>query len=176
MSRNRLAVLAMAAGTSLLAILLLTPQFSAPVRAQGKGKGVIMQKMISEDLAMQMAHAALAKCRVGNFHVSVHVIDNLGFDIVAIRDDGSSLVNFDVSRRKAITALTYKRPSSEMEKQFANMSPARIIPDIFAVQGGVPVKAGDETIGAVGVGGATGPGSDEACATAGVQAVADELK
>jgi uncharacterized protein GlcG (DUF336 family) len=175
MSRNRLAVLAIGAGTSLLAILLLTPQFTS-VRAQGKGKGVIMQKAISEDLAMEMAQAALAKCRASNFHVSVHVIDNLGFDIVAIRDDGSSLVNFDVSRRKAITALTYKRPSSEMEKQFANMSPARVIPDIFAVQGGVPVKVGDETIGAVGVGGATGPGSDQACATAGVQAVADQLK
>lgn len=172
---NRLAAVAAVLATSLLAVLLLVPQIFAPAHAQAK-KGVITQKTISEDLAMQMAHAALAKCRAGNFHVSVHVIDNLGFDIVAIRDDGSSLVNFDVSRRKAITALTYKRPSSEMATQFANMSPSRIIPDIFAVQGGVPVKVDGETIGAIGVGGATGANGDETCANAGLEAVADQLK
>lgn len=175
MSGNRPAALAAIFVTSLLAVLLLAPQISAPAHAQAK-KGVITQKAISEDLAMQMAHAALAKCRAGNFHVSVHVIDNLGFDIVSIRDDGSSLVNYDVSRRKAITALTYKRPSSEMATQFANMSPSRIIPDIFAVQGGVPVKVDGETIGAIGVGGATGPNGDENCANAGLEAVADQLK
>jgi uncharacterized protein GlcG (DUF336 family) len=39
----------------------------------------------------------------------------------------------------------------------------------------VPIKVGDETIGGVGVSGSTS-GGDEACAVAGVAAVADQLK
>ena len=85
-------------------------------------------------------------------------------------------VNYDVSRRKAYTALTYKRPSADMEKAWATMSPGRIIPGTFGVAGGLPVKVGDDTLGAIGVGGAPGGDKDEACATAGLAKVADQLK
>ena len=44
------------------------------------------------------------------------------------------------------------------------------------VGGGVPVKAGSETIGAIGVSGAVGGDKDEACAMAGISRVADKLK
>jgi len=43
------------------------------------------------------------------------------------------------------------------------------------LRGGVPIKVGDDTIGAVGVSGSTSNG-DEACAMAGVASVADQLK
>jgi uncharacterized protein GlcG (DUF336 family) len=141
-----------------------------------QGKGLLTQKAISADMAITMAQAAIAKCRADNYHVSVHVMDVDGLDKVAIRDDGSNEVNFTVSKQKAFTALTYKRPSSVTEKAMANMSPARIIPGIFAVGGGLPVKAGDEVIGAIGVGGAPGSDKDEACAQAGLDKVADLLK
>ncbi len=42
--------------------------------------------------------------------------------------------------------------------------------------GGVPVKAGSETIGAIGVGGAPGGNLDEACANAALAKVQDQLK
>jgi uncharacterized protein GlcG (DUF336 family) len=81
-----------------------------------------------------------------------------------------------VSRRKAFTALTYKRPSAEMEKAWANMSPGRIIDGVIGIAGGLPIKVGDETIGAIGVGGAPGGDKDEACAAAGIAKAADALK
>jgi len=37
------------------------------------------------------------------------------------------------------------------------------------MQGGVPIKAGTETIGAIGVSGAPGGDKDEACANAGIE-------
>ena len=89
-----------------------------------QGKGLLTQKVISADMAITMAQAALAKCRADKYHVSVHVIDVDGLDKVAIRDDGSGEVNFTVSKQKAFTALTYKRPSSVTEKAMANISPA----------------------------------------------------
>lgn len=139
-------------------------------------QGLLTQKAISADMALTMVRGALEKCRADNYRVSVHVLDVDGQVKASARDDGSSEVNYEVSRRKAYTALTYKRPSSEMEKAMANMSAGRIIPDTFMVGGGVPVKVGNDTIGAIGVGGAPGSDKDEACAAAGLAKIADKLK
>ncbi|HVA94659.1 MAG TPA: heme-binding protein [Candidatus Dormibacteraeota bacterium] len=149
---------------------------ASSVGAAPQSKGLITEKTISTDMALTMAQAAIAKCRSENYHVSVHVIDASGLDKVAMRDDGSGAVNFTVSKQKAFTALTYRRPSSVMEKAMANMSPARIIPGIFAVGGGLPIIVDGQTIGAIGVGGAPGSDKDEACAAAGLAKVANLLK
>ena len=50
------------------------------------------------------------------------------------------------------------------------------IPGFLVLGGGVPVKVGNEVIGAVGVGGAPGGHLDEQCANAGIAKVADLLK
>jgi uncharacterized protein GlcG (DUF336 family) len=139
-------------------------------------QGLLTQKAISADMALTMVRGALEKCRSDNYRVSVHVLDVDGQVKASARDDGSSEVNYEVSRRKAYTALTYKRPSSDMEKAMANMSAGRIIPDTFMVGGGLPVKVGNDTIGAIGVGGAPGSDKDEACAAAGLAKIADKLK
>jgi uncharacterized protein GlcG (DUF336 family) len=47
---------------------------------------------------------------------------------------------------------------------------------IIAAQGALPIKAGDEVIGAVGVSGAPGGEKDEACSKAGIDKIADQLK
>jgi uncharacterized protein GlcG (DUF336 family) len=47
---------------------------------------------------------------------------------------------------------------------------------VFALAGGVPIKAGNEVLGGIGVGGAPGGEKDEACASAGLAKVADQLK
>jgi len=45
---------------------------------------------------------------------------------------------------------------------------------VLALAGGLPIKAGDEVVGAVGVSGS--PGRDEECSQAGIDKVANELK
>lgn len=167
MSANRKFVIAASLALSLA---------GSALTALPQGKGLITEKTISTDMALEMAQAALAKCRADHYVISVHVMDASGLDKVAIRDDGAGEVNFNVSKEKAFTALTYKRPSSDMEKAWATMSPGRIIPGTFGVGGGLPIKVGDQTIGAIGVGGAPGSDKDEACAAAGIAKVADLLK
>src|SRR6185437_14356836 len=161
------------AGIAVATALLLG---GASLAGLSQGKGVLTQKEVSLDMARAMADASIAKCRSENYHVSVHILDSDGQPITSFRDDGSSEVNYDVSRRKAYTALMYRRPSSEMEKAWATMSPARIIPGTFGVGGGLPIKIGNDTIGAIGVGGAPGSDKDEACAAAGNRKAADENK
>jgi uncharacterized protein GlcG (DUF336 family) len=50
------------------------------------------------------------------------------------------------------------------------------IPGFLLLGGGVPVKVGSETIGAIGVGGAPGGHLDEQCAMAALDKVKDQLK
>jgi uncharacterized protein GlcG (DUF336 family) len=52
----------------------------------------------------------------------------------------------------------------------------RQIPNVVAVGGGVPIKAGNEVIGGVGVSGAPGGEKDEVCANAGLAKVEAALK
>ncbi len=49
--------------------------------------------------------------------------------------------------------------------------------NVIANQGALPIKVGDETIGAAGASGAPGGGEkDEVCVKAGIDMVADQLK
>jgi uncharacterized protein GlcG (DUF336 family) len=48
--------------------------------------------------------------------------------------------------------------------------------NIIALPGALPIKVGEETIGAAGVSGAPGGDKDEACVKAGIDKVADQLK
>lgn len=50
------------------------------------------------------------------------------------------------------------------------------IPGLLVLAGGVPIKIGDETIGAVGIGGAPGGNLDGECATEALEKIKDKLK
>ena len=53
---------------------------------------------------------------------------------------------------------------------------ALMLANIVAARGALPIKIGEETIGAVGVSGAPGGDKDEVCAQAGIDKVKDQLK
>ena len=53
----------------------------------------------------------------------------------------------------------------------------RLLADVVPLGGGVPIMIGDDPIGGVGVSGASGgQEGDEACALAGVEAIAEQLQ
>jgi uncharacterized protein GlcG (DUF336 family) len=54
--------------------------------------------------------------------------------------------------------------------------PPPSIDGTIALGGGMPIRAGDQILGAIGVSGAPGQDKDEACANAGLAAVAARLK
>src|SRR6266849_1469038 len=103
MSKNHFALLF--AVTALLAV------GAWPARAE---QGLITQKALSLDMAMTMAHGSLEKCRSLNFKCAVTVLDATGRTIIAFQDDGANLHRFDIARKKAYTALVYRRPSKEV--------------------------------------------------------------
>ena len=140
---------------------------------------VVTEKALSLDLARAIAQGALEKCRADGYHVSVTVLDRDGLVKAAFRDDGSGPHTIVTSRRKAFTAVTFRQPSADWAKRVLTDPAVAGLKDTegtIALGGGVPIKAGDQVIGAIGVSGAPGGEKDEACANAGVQKVADKLK
>jgi uncharacterized protein GlcG (DUF336 family) len=162
-------------GRIIFSIALQVALAALPAAAQQ----VVTEKALSLDLAHAIAEGALEKCRADGYHVSVTVLDRDGLVKAALRDDGSGPHTIVTSRRKAFTSVTFRQPSADWAKRVLTDPALAGLKDTegtIALGGGVPIKAGNEVIGAIGVSGAPGGEKDEACANAGVQKVADKLK
>jgi uncharacterized protein GlcG (DUF336 family) len=165
MSRIRFSVLAVAA-------ILLAGAFSMTALSQE----LMTQKVISLDLAQTMAQAAVMQCRADGYRVSAAILDNGGLLKAFIRDDGAGVGTIDLARKKAYTALMFRRTSAETVKAFGAMAPSPQVEGTVMLAGGVPIKVGTDTIGAIGISGAPGGDKDEACANAAIKKVEDKLK
>ena len=136
---------------------------------------VLMQRDVSLRMALTIAEAALAECGV---NTSLAVVDRAGRVRVLLQGDKASPHNLELARRKAYTARTFQRTSAEWAKltETANAG-QRMLADVIPLGGGVPIKIGNETIGAVGLSGAPmGQAQEEACAKSGIAKVADQLR
>jgi uncharacterized protein GlcG (DUF336 family) len=139
---------------------------------------VITQRDVGVRMGLAIAVAALDQCEHDGNSVSVAVVDRAGRLRVFLQADNANPHNLELARRKAYTARTFGRTSAEWAKRTVEMpelAAQRELADVIALRGGVPIKVGNETIGAVGVSGSSSEG-DEKCAMAGVAKVADELK
>jgi len=141
-------------------------------------QGLVMQRNLSLGLAKTIAEAALAACHEKGYHTTVAVVDRAGQLLVMLRDEQASPQTVEMARRKAYTARMFRSTTADFQKRTAE-NPAyagqRNLTDILALSGGVPVKVGDDTVGAVGSAGSTLE-QDDACAKAGIAKVADQLK
>jgi uncharacterized protein GlcG (DUF336 family) len=140
-------------------------------------QGVVTQKNVSLALAQAIAGAALAQCESMGYKVSVTVVDRGGLPIVLLHGDGAGLHTNEGSDRKAFTARTFGQPSTDFAKRVAERPDSvgsLYYTRVLALGGGLPIKAGNEVIGAVGVSGS--PGKDDVCSQAGIDKVADQLK
>jgi uncharacterized protein GlcG (DUF336 family) len=138
---------------------------------------VLSEKQISLALAHDIAMAAVDQCRKDGFRVAATVVDRAGRTKVVVRDDGTGPHTVEASQRKAYTAAVFRVPTVSFAERVRQPAAAALInlEHVIALQGGLPIKAGDEVIGAVGVGGAPGGDKDEVCALAGIQKIADQL-
>ncbi len=139
---------------------------------------LLTHKDLSLAMATQMAVTAVEACKANGYNVSAHVLGREGQVIVAMRNENAGIATFENSMKKAYTARTFQRSSGE----FANgvkgnpNAGALYLTNIVPAQGALPIKVGNETIGAIGISGAPGGEKDEACAKAGIDKVAAELK
>jgi uncharacterized protein GlcG (DUF336 family) len=136
------------------------------------------EKNISMAMSMAIIQGAIEQCTKDGYKVSVTIVDKAGVVAGQLRGDGTAPHTMEFSRLKAYTARTRNQTSLQTMKMLEDPANAfiRQIPGVVGVGGGVPIRAGNEVIGAVGVSGAPGGEKDEVCANAGIAKVADALK
>jgi len=158
----------------LLAGLVLAAFGIGAVQAQA----ALTEKNVSMKMAQMIIDGTLESCTHSGYKVSVVIVDNAGIVRASLRGDATNPQTMEFARKKAYTARTRNQTSLEFKALSDKPENAYLlqIPDVVAVGGGVPIKAGGVTIGAVGVSGAPGGDKDEVCALAGIAKVAEQLK
>ena len=159
-------------------ITIVSALVSAVAFAGSAHAQLVTHKDLSVNTAVTIAQTAVQTCKAQGYNVSAHVLGRNGEILVAMRGDDTGPHTLENSMKKAWTARAQRAPSVN----FANavkMNPtvgAIHLTNMVPAQGGLPIMVGEDVIGAVGVSGAPGGDKDEACAKAGIDKIAAELR
>jgi uncharacterized protein GlcG (DUF336 family) len=146
---------------------------ATPANAQ-----LITNKDLSAAIAVTIAQTAIDTCKSNGYRVSASIVGRNGELLVQIRGDGTGPHTMENSLKKAYTSRTFRIPSGEMEDRLKKNPAmgAQYLTGFTTARGGLPIKVGEDVIGAAAVSGAPGGEKDEACVKAGLDKVADQLK
>lgn len=177
-----LAGLAMAkttmAGILTVGLLSLSSIGSHPASAQD-GDALQDYQAMTPETARTLAEATLESCRAAGYQITVTVVDRSGIPQVMIRDRFAGVHTIETSRRKAWTAVSFKTDTlsfAELTQPGTELSGIRMMSDVAAIGGGIPVLAAGSLVGGVGVSGAPGGALDHKCAQDGIDAIAADLE
>ncbi len=136
-------------------------------------------KSLTPEAALKAAQAALAHCRKGSYQIAVAVVDRAGVAQVMLRDQLAPPQSPEFAVNKAWTAINFKISTNELANETQAGKPQSGIrnqPRVVAVGGGLVIQGGGNILGAIGVSGAPGGAADEACALAGIKAIAEDVE
>jgi uncharacterized protein GlcG (DUF336 family) len=146
--------------------------FGAPAHAQ-----LLTHHDLSNAAALAVATGAMEACKAMGYAASVVIVDRDGETLVALRGDNTGPHTLENARRKAYTAMTFGMPTEQFIQDMKTRSVRReqtTLPNVIAINGGVPLKAGNEIIGGAGLSGS--PGRDEECVNAGIEKAKAQLQ
>jgi uncharacterized protein GlcG (DUF336 family) len=135
------------------------------------------RKDLSYAMALTIATGALEACKARGYATSVVVLDRGGNVVVSLKGDNAGLHTVENARRKAYTALTFKMTTQAFIDDMKTRPVRReqtTLPGVIAINGGVPIKLGNDAIGSVGLSGS--PGVDEECVDSGLNKVKQFLQ
>ncbi len=139
-------------------------------------QGLVSERSISLNAALELATASLERCRADGYKVTVTVLNRHARTAVVLSDDGANPHTIENSMRKAYTAFTTRAPSLDMSKRTQpQLGGFMLLERITTIEGGLPIFAGKELVGAVGISGAPGGDKDSACAQTGIDKIAKGL-
>ncbi len=148
--------------------LLLLALPAAAVRAQT----TVEKTALTLDGARQVIAAATAEASKRHTTGVIAVVDDGGNLMAVERIDGTFGAGANISIGKARTAALFKKPTRVFEEIIAKGRTAMTaLPDFTPLQGGIPLMAGGQVVGGVGVSGAASAQEDEELALAGAAAL-----
>ena len=131
-------------------------------------------KRLTLETASKIAQGAVDACRKQGIQIGVTVVDRDGLVQVVLRDTIAAQITVPISRQKAFTAVNFNAATSQLGERAD--TPIGRIDGLVMSAGGLPIQAGGQLLGGVGVSGAPSGKTDEECAQAGVDLVIDDLE
>jgi uncharacterized protein GlcG (DUF336 family) len=154
-----------------MAAVLAGPMAAQPALAEELPK----ESVLPLGVANKAIQAALESCKKDGYRVSVSVVDRSGVLRAMGRSDGAGSHTVDSSRKKAYTAASTRRPTTELADLIMKVPTLQALRDIngdmLILGGGLPIEISGEIVGGIGVGGAPGAHLDDACAQDGLDAI-----
>ena len=158
------------------AVAVLIAAACAPGAVIAQTPGLITQRGLSVNAAIELAQAALERCRADGYKVTITVLNHHATTSVVLSDDGVNPHTVENSLRKAYTAFTTRTPTVEMAKRTQpGLASFMLLDKVTALDGALPIFAGKDLVGAVGISGAPGGEKDSACAKVGIDKIARYL-
>ncbi|MDQ8022245.1 MAG: heme-binding protein [Moraxellaceae bacterium] len=137
------------------------------------------EKNISSALAQEIATETVNACSAKGYNVTATVVDRAGLTRSVLRADNAGPHTLSASYKKAYTSASARNNTSAILETVQKTPASQYLPEIegfLVLGGGVPIRSGNDVIGAVGVGGAPGGHLDEQCAVAALDKVKDKLQ
>lgn len=158
-----------------IALTFILAALSASALAQD---GLFQTKSLTPETALIAAKAAMTLCNKQGYQVAVAVVDRAGLVQVVLRDRFAGAHTIEVASNKAWTAASFRTSTSALATETQpgkSMSGLRSLRKFMAAGGGLVIEGGGSVFGAIAVSGAPGGEADEACAKAGIEAIADAI-
>ena len=133
-------------------------------------------KRMSLDMAITAAKATIDACRKEGVQVAVTIIDRGGHPQVVLRDVLAMDLTLTISLQKAYTAMSFNTATSGLSGRFSEPFSIGKVKGLVMSAGGLPINAGGNIFGGIGVSGAPSGKTDEKCAQAGLDAIVDDLE
>jgi glc operon protein GlcG len=108
-------------------------------------------QVISEAGAQQVLTAAEHEAEKLHAPCAIAVVDASGTLVAFVKMDGVRAGSPDLAIGKARTSALLERPSAETESNVDNGRLAFVTAGLMTLRGGMPLKAADQVVGAVGV-------------------------
>lgn len=133
-----------------LAIILLLPMPTV------FGDELLKESVLPLNLAGKALQAALDACKKDGYRVSVSIVDRAGVLRAMARGDGAGPHTVDSSRKKAYTAASLRRATTELAELINKVPTLQALremnDEILMLGGGLPVEIGGDVVGGIGVG------------------------
>ena len=111
----------------------------------------IAVKVISEAGAQQLLSAAEHEAEALHAPCAIAVVDTSGILVAFLKMDGVRAGSPNLAIGKARTSALLQRPSAESESAINGGRPAFATSGLMTLRGGVPLMAGAQVVGAVGI-------------------------
>lgn len=150
-----------------LLLLFAILSFAVPAAAQTPAPAPVYGQPVSLDHARRIVDSAEAAARSRGFAMAFAVVDPSGGLVLFQRMDGTQTGSIEVAQQKARTSALFRRPTRAF---FDSVAGGRVqvlsIPNVIAIEGGVPIVVGGRIVGALGVSGGTSEQDGEVAAAA----------